>query len=64
LFSRKIKYLGYIILEKGIATDPEKTLAIENWPIFKKRSRFGVSWGFVFIIVGLSKDFLRKLDSC
>lgn len=32
LFKTSITYLGHVISEKGISTDPEKTLAVENWP--------------------------------
>jgi hypothetical protein len=32
LFHRKIFFLGYMVFEKGIETDPEKTRAIQEWP--------------------------------
>jgi hypothetical protein len=28
----QIKYLGHIITEKGVATDPEKVRAVQEWP--------------------------------
>lgn len=34
-FVTKVNYLGYIIGEGGITTDPEKILAITNWPVPK-----------------------------
>jgi len=46
LFSREVKYLGHIISEKGIATDPEKTSAIENWPIPKNKKQVRSFLGF------------------
>jgi len=33
LFQREIKYLGHILSEKGIATDPAKIEKVMNWPI-------------------------------
>ena len=34
-FNSQLKYLGHIVSEKGIATDPVKIEAIKNWPIPK-----------------------------
>ena len=31
----KVKYLEYIISDKGIKIDPEKVWAIEEWPILR-----------------------------
>jgi len=39
LFNRKVKYLGHIISEKGIATNPEKTSTIESWPVRKNKKQ-------------------------
>ena len=38
-----VKFLGHIISEKGIETDPEKVKCIQNWPkplVMKELSRF------------------------
>ena len=32
LFARQVKYLGHIISERGIETDPEKVEAVKCWP--------------------------------
>ena len=32
-FQREVEYLGHIVSEKGIKTDPKKIEAIVNWPI-------------------------------
>src|SRR3954469_2797242 len=31
-FKNAVEYLGYIISSKGIATDPKKITAIQEWP--------------------------------
>src|ERR1700729_1521302 len=36
-FQKEVKYLGHLISEDGVKTDPEKTEAIQNWPIPKNK---------------------------
>ncbi|XP_062595239.1 uncharacterized protein K02A2.6-like [Saccostrea cucullata] len=33
LFANKVTYLGHVVSEKGVATDPDKTAAVEQWPV-------------------------------
>jgi transposase InsO family protein len=33
LFAKKVRYLGHIISEEGIACDPEKVSCVKEWPI-------------------------------
>ena len=30
---RKVTYLGHVISEQGVATDPSKVTAVLNWPV-------------------------------
>jgi hypothetical protein len=58
-YQNKIHYLGHIILEKGIAVDPEKIEAIRGWktPINVSDVRYlmGLAEYYRRFIVGLSK---------
>ena len=33
LFLRKVQFLGHVVSEEGISTDPEKISAIKEWPV-------------------------------
>jgi len=62
LFSRKAKYLGHIIWEKGIATDPEKTSAI-SWPVPKNKKHVRSFLGFCSYYRRFVKGFSSKARS-
>ena len=32
LLQNQVSYLGHVVSERGIQTDPEKTRAVEEWP--------------------------------
>lgn len=32
-FQKEIRFLGHIVSEKGVSTDPDKSAVIESWPI-------------------------------
>src|SRR5277367_1039545 len=32
LFKREVKFLGHVVNSKGISTDKDKTIKVENWP--------------------------------
>lgn len=32
-FGREVRYLGHLVSEREISTDPEKIEAVRNWPI-------------------------------
>jgi len=33
LFRRRVKFLGHVVSEEGVATDPEKVVVVTNWPL-------------------------------
>lgn len=33
LFQRSVKYLGHVVSQGGVSTDPEKTIAVQDWPV-------------------------------
>ncbi|KAL2083788.1 hypothetical protein ACEWY4_021561 [Coilia grayii] len=33
LFQRSVKYLGHVVSKGGMSTDPEKTMAVQDWPV-------------------------------
>lgn len=33
LFQRSVKYLGHVVSQGGVSTDPEKTAAVRDWPV-------------------------------
>jgi hypothetical protein len=61
LFCKKVVYLGHVISEAGIATDPEKTKIVDSWPVptnFKELR--DSSNGFITCIC-VKYKFLRKI---
>ena len=61
LFQRSIKYLGHVISEHGVATDPDKVLAVRNWPV--PRSVSDVQ-SFSWFCGVLSKVYSKILICC
>ena len=66
-FKKRIKYLGHIVSEEGVSTDPKKVEAVLNWPVPKTVYDVRAFLGFVGyyrrFIKGFSKVALplRKL---
>ena len=45
-FCREVKYLGHVISEQGITTDPDKINAVKNWPIPRNKKQVRGFLGF------------------
>lgn len=58
LFQKSIKYLGHVISEQGVATDPDKVAVVKNWPIPKSVSDVQSFLGFV----GFYRQFIPEFS--
>ena len=69
-FKKKIKYLGHIVSEEGVSTNPKKVEAVLNWPfpktVYDVRAFLGFVGYYRRFIKGFSKVVLpfRKLLIC
>lgn len=45
-FKREIKYLGHVVSEGGVTTDPEKISAVRNWPVPRTKKQVRSFLGF------------------
>lgn len=57
-FQNKVKYLGHIISEEGITTDPEKIAAVRDWPTSYTKKQLRSFLGFCSYYRKFVKDFL------
>ncbi|CAK1578770.1 unnamed protein product [Parnassius mnemosyne] len=39
VFKRQVNFLGYVVSEEGIRTDPEKIAAVKDWPVPKEKTQ-------------------------
>ena len=67
LLQKQVRYLGHVVSEKGIATDPEKVEAIRAWPtpttVKEIRSFVGLCSYYRRFIAGFS-DIAQPLLQC
>lgn len=59
LFRSSVKYLGHVISEDGIATDPEKTKAVQELPIPTNVHELRSTIGFLSYYRRFVKDFAQ-----
>ena len=59
LFQHSITYLGHIISEEGVATDPEKLRAVRDWPVPTNVPELQSFLGFVGFYRRFIKNFSR-----
>ena len=61
-FMTEVKYLGHIVSEHGIKTDPEKTKALETWPIPKNIKELRSFLGFTGYYRRFIKNYSRVVQ--
>ena len=59
LFQRQVKYLGHILSERGIETDPDKIEKVKNWPIPTDRKQLHRFIAFCGYYRRFIKDFAK-----
>ena len=58
-FMREVKYLGHIVSEEGIRTDPEKIEALKTWPIPENVKSLRSFLGFAGYYRRFVKDYAK-----
>ena len=57
LYRQEVKYLGHIVSNHGIHTDPDKTQAIRDWPTPKSKKE-------VQSFIGICQYYRRFIEGC
>jgi hypothetical protein len=59
LFCKKVVYLGHVLSEAGIATDPEKTKIVESWQVPSNAKELRSFMGFC----GYHRKFIENFSN-
>ena len=59
ILRKEVKYLGHIVSEDGVATDPEKTDAVREWPVPKTKKDVRRFLGFTGYYRRFMKDYAK-----
>ncbi|CAK1586146.1 unnamed protein product [Parnassius mnemosyne] len=57
LLKRQVSFLGYVVSEEGIRTDPEKIAAVKDWPVPKDKTKVRAFLGFCSYYRRFMKNF-------
>ena len=57
-FKKRIKYLGHIVYDEGVSTDPQKVEAVLNWPVPRTVYDVRALLGFV----GYYRRFIKRIQ--
>ncbi|XP_065144555.2 retrovirus-related Pol polyprotein from transposon 412 [Paramisgurnus dabryanus] len=56
-----VRYLGHIVSDKGVQTDPDKVAAVKTWPVPRNLKELRSFLGFVGYYRRFVKDFSKKV---
>ena len=56
-FKKQVKFLGHIVSENGVSTDPSKIQAVKDWPVPKNVKE-------VRSFVGLTSYYRKFISNC
>ena len=59
LLKSEVTYLGHVVSEAGICTDPEKTKAVQGWPVPKNVKEVRAYLGFTEYYLRFIKDYAK-----